>query len=302
MLIKQSIDLHLIKMYCYMCFSVYLFGSSIYRGSIFITFLTNQGVSMKNVVGTLALAAALGLTGCAGSIKYVDIQQGAPIAVIGFSLNKSIVEEGKEPSRGPGLLQKAENYYKNHQEAVNVLWNDFKEQLGDILLGSEIVATETIIANGEYQTLTKHVPKMMLGTDVAPGAKELPADGGLNFVNSGDNALMEKLSAVLSAKMLMTVELSGSYAMSTGVSIAGIGAGAAKMKLTVAVTLYEKEKGIVLQQTFSDESDDIFPMVGGELLSDNYAKGLSSAQKKILPQIKSYFSTQQEKAKAVPAK
>ncbi len=257
---------------------------------------------MKSKIALLSCAFAVFLSGCGGGIEFIDISQKAPIAVVSFSLNKSIVEDGKERDRGPGLLQKAENYYKNHRIAIDSLWSDFKTGYREMFLGAEAIDIETIVSNEKYRELTKHVPKMMLGVDMAPGADVLTANSGLNFAPSSDNAIMDQIAALANAKLLMCIEYTGSYAMSSGISIAGIGAGAAKMKLSADIILYEPGKGIVLRKIFSESSDESFPMVGGILLSENYAKGFSSAQKKLLPQIKYYLQDQQAKAKAMPPK
>jgi hypothetical protein len=257
---------------------------------------------MKQCLCTLVTGAALLFAGCAGSMKYIDISKNAPIAVVGFTLNKSIVEEGKAPDRGPGLLQKAVDYYRNHQAAVNQLWADFKGQYRDVLLESGVIDIETIAVNDKYRELTKHVPKMMLGVDVAPGANELTADGGLQYVYSSDKALMENLATQLNAKLLVCIEYTASYAMSAGIQIGGIGGGAAKMKLRASLSMYEKGKGIVAQQSFSEESDESFPIIQGILLSENYAKGLSSAQKKILSTMKKYLLDNQVKANVTVTK
>lgn len=139
---------------------------------------------MKRIVGTVVAGIAILLAGCGGSIKYVDISQSAPIAVVGFSLDKSITERGKSRDQGPGLLQKPEEYYKNHQLAVNQLWSEFKEQYRDIFLGVEVVDVDAIVGNESYKELTKHVPKKIMGKDMAPGSGELIAEGGLNYVAS----------------------------------------------------------------------------------------------------------------------
>lgn len=208
---------------------------------------------MKQYLGTLAAGAVLLFAGCAGSMKYIDISKNSPIAVVGFTLNKSIVEEGKEPDRGPGLLQKAVDYYRNHQAAVNQLWADFKGQYRDVLLETGVVDIETITVNDKYRELTKHVPKMMLGVDVAPGGNELTADGGLQYVYSSDKALMENLATQLNAKLLVCIEYTASYAMSAGIQIGGIGGGAAKMKLRATLSMYERERNRVATVIFRRE-------------------------------------------------
>jgi hypothetical protein len=256
---------------------------------------------MKKTVSFAAVIAAGILSGCGGA-KYIDISQNAPVAVVSFSLDKSIVEQGKQKDNGPGLLQKAANYYKNHQIAVDALWNDFKASYRDMLLGSDVIDVESIASNEQYRELSKHTPKMMLGTDIAPGSSALVATGGLNYVSSYDKNVLDKIAATLNAKLLMCIEYTGSYAMNTGLSIGNFGAGAAKMKLTAAINLYEPGKGVVLTNSFSEDSDELFPMVGGELLSENYAKGFSSAQKKLLPKIKSFLQNQQTKAKETAQK
>lgn len=256
---------------------------------------------MKNVRMLLIGSCSALLVGC-GSPRYVDVGQSAPIAIVAFSLDKSIVEDGKERSSGPGLLQKAENYYKNHQIAIDGLWRDFKESYKDIFLGAEVLDVESVASNEEYRNLTKHVPKMVMGTDIASGANYLTANGGLNYVSSTDKALLDKLPGLFNARLLTIIEYTGSYAMSTGISIGKFGAGAAKMKLTARLSLYEPGKGIVLSQLFSADSDESYAMVAGALVSDNYEKGLCSAQRKLLPQIKAFLQTQQSKAKAAAQK
>ncbi|MBN1603474.1 MAG: hypothetical protein JW915_17825 [Chitinispirillaceae bacterium] len=257
---------------------------------------------MKRITGMFVAGATLLFAGCGGSIKSIDISQSAPVAVVSFSLNNSIHEEGKERNSGPGLLQKAVDYYKNHQIAVNQLWTDFKAQYRDILLGTEVVDVDAITSNESYRELTKHVPKVVIGKDIAPGANELIAEGGLNYVSPINKELMEKVAAQVNAKLLVTIEYTGSYSMNAGIGIGNLSAGAAKMNLKASLTMYEKGKGIVMQKTFTQKSDESFPMVQGIMISDNYAKGLSSAHNKMLPEIKAYLLDSQAKAKAAGTK
>ena len=258
---------------------------------------------MKHITGTfVAGVTTLFFAGCGGSIKYIDISQNTPIAVVSFSLNNSIHEEGKERDSGPGLLQKAADYYKNHQIAVNQLWTDFKVQYRDILLDADVVDIDAITSNESYREMTRHVPKMMVGKDIAPGANELVAEGGLNYISPVNKELMEKVAAQMNAKLLVTIAYTGSYSMNAGIGIGNLSAGAAKMNLKASVAMYEKGKGIVMQKTFTQKSDESFPMVQGILLSDNYAKGLSSAHAKMLPEIKAYLLDSKTKANATGTK
>jgi hypothetical protein len=251
---------------------------------------------MKTKYALLGAACTVFLFGCGGRIS-IDISQKAPIAVVGFSLYKSISEEGKEQSGGPGLLQQALDFYKNHQIAVDSLWSNFKAGYKDMLIGAEVVDLESVASNEKYKELSKHTPNMMLGVDVAQGGNVLSPTGGLNFVYPYDKAAMDKLAELLNAKLLMCVENTGSYAMNVGISIGGLGAGAAKMKLSTTIYIYEPGKGIVLQQSFKESSDESFPLVAGVLVADNYAKGLSSAQKKLFPEIRNFLKKEQMKAK-----
>jgi hypothetical protein len=261
-----------------------------------ITFTFNKGDGMKNIITLLTCICAFFLFGCGGRM-YIDITQKAPIAVVGFSLNKSISEEGKEKNGGPGLLQQAVDFYKNHQIAVDTLWANFKTGYKDMFLGSEIIDLESIPANEKYREMTKHTPKMMLGMDVAQGGDVLTATNGLNYVSPTDKAIMDNLAGLLNAKLLVCIDYTGSYAMNVGISIGSFGAGAAKMKLTAKITIYEPGKGIVLEESFKESSDESFPLIGGVLVSDNYAKGLSSAHKKLFPEIKNFLQKEQMKAK-----
>jgi len=249
----------------------------------------------------VACAAAL-FAGCGGGLKSIDISQQAPIAVVGFSMNKSIVQKDKAPDQGPGLLQKSENYYQHHQEAVEALWSELKAQYRDLCLGAEVVDIEKVAADENYQKLTKHVPKVMLGKDIAPGNSVLVPSGGLNYISTMDKDKLEKVATMFGAKLLMTIDYSAYWAMNAGLEINGIGGGAGKMWLRAVVSMYEPGKGVVLVQSFEESSDEQFPVVQGIMLSDNYAKGLTSANKKLLPKIKSYFEAQKSKANETAAK
>lgn len=86
--------------------------------------------------------------------------------------------------------------------------------------------------------------------------------------------------------------------MNTGIGIGNFTAGAAKMNLVATVKIYEKGKGIVLASNFSEDSEESFPMVKGMMFSENYKKGFSSANLKILPKIKEYLLMNKTEAAA----
>ncbi len=181
-----------------------------------------------------------------------------------------------ENDDGPGLLQKEDAYYKDHQAALDSIWKAFESKL-PAAVGVDVVPVSVLSGSPEYLALTKHVPKKLLGKDIAPGANQLVA-AGLNWVSPANNAkLLDSVAKLSGAGQLLLVENRGSYKMHGGVAIGGLGAGVAKMRIDAHLHLYRPGKGVVWSGSYRGESSETGAIVAGTMSTSAYPKLLPQA-------------------------
>jgi len=153
----------------------------------------------------LTVITACLLSSCLPQPKYIDLTQKSKIAVVGFSLDQTIAAENKkEVDQGPGLLQKmvkgkeeAKNeYFKYHQQAVEEMWTQFKENIQDALLGIPLVSFDEIVNNQSLLTLTKPIEKKFMGTDLSTASRKLSPEG-LNYVSAYNSKSMDSICSLL---------------------------------------------------------------------------------------------------------
>lgn len=253
----------------------------------------------KSVVATALITSLfLGLWGCGGTITKkppINLESKGKLALVSYSLNNSIVEKGKKSDSGPGLLQKKEKYFEDHIEALEGILDDFLNNMNDVFGNAPVIDIASVTDNETYQNLTKHIPKKVMGKDVAPGADKLIVKG-VNYVSKADTEKLDKLAQELGVDLLVLVENQAEYSMSGGVGLKmgslSLRGGAATLTLKTNLSLYEPGQGIILNESFSNDSEEKIPMVQGHVNTKHYPKCLLSAGKKNIDAMKNFFVEQ----------
>ncbi len=246
-----------------------------------------------------ALGAGLLLSGCGGSStqSYPQIEGKGRIAVVSYSLNRSIVQKGDDPGTGPGILQNKEKYYIPYQAAVDTMWRQFIDQIGPSFDNAEFVSIDEIRGNQQYQELTRHKPKVVMGKDIAPGASYLTPEG-INYVSLLDQEKTNAINESIGADLLMLVENDASYKMHAGVSIGGLGGGAGVMELQTTLYLWEPGNGVIWKKTYKTVSDEKAPIVQGAMGAKHFARLLASANQTLFSAVKADVLKGKEEAAA----
>ncbi|MDO5575515.1 MAG: hypothetical protein Q4F84_00430 [Fibrobacter sp.] len=250
------------------------------------------------------------LSSCIPPPKYVDLTQKDKVAVVSFTLDKTIkAQSDSEPDRGPGLLpklvkgsKKAENdYFKYHQEALEGMWGQFKENIQEALLGIPMVSFDEITSNEKYRTATAHKEKKILGTDYAEGHSRLNPEG-LNYVNHYDTAMMNSVCDIVGCDLLLTVDNVANFEdvpppISSGSdgSITITPVAKSRIILTTTLALYEKGNGTVFIHDFTAKSDDKMLVIWTNSTPEEYPQLMMQANAKIFSEIKTEFLRQKEK-------
>ncbi|HEX3019222.1 MAG TPA: hypothetical protein VHP36_02925 [Chitinispirillaceae bacterium] len=268
-------------------------------------------MSKFSIMGTLLVSAGISaaILSCAGTpSKPVIIEGKGTVALVSYSLNKSIVKQGQEPdNQGPGLLQKAikgrENaeadYYQDQIEALVGIYQQFIDQMSDVF-SVPFMDVSTVTGNESYQSETKRVPKMVMGVDIAPG-KDQFTTGNLNFIDFTDKEKLNKLAAQLKADLLMLVYNDANYDLYTGVSGGLFSGGAAKLYLNTTIYIYDPKIGdYIFRKTFTGQSDENIPMVQNYVNTKHFPKCSLSAHQKNLNAIKAFLQSEKQRAAQIP--
>ena len=108
-------------------------------------------------LASAAITACL-LSSCIPPPKYIDLTQKSKIAVVGFSLDRTIAaENSKEVDQGPGLLQKmvkgkekaVDEHFQYHKQALEEYGHN-SENIQDALLGIPMVGFDEVVNNQRY--------------------------------------------------------------------------------------------------------------------------------------------------------
>jgi hypothetical protein len=247
-----------------------------------------------------AAAIACGITGCFPPPSYIDITQKGTIALVSFGMDKSISAVGGEKDTGPGLLQKMakgrekseQQYYRHHQASVDTMWGQYKERIRDAMLGVELVDFDTVMNSPAYQELTRHVPKIVMGSDIAPGADMLTPEK-MNYVGTNETATLDQLAELFGADLLLLVSNTIDYDSTSAI----VSVKVSRINVTANLALYEKGTGLVDQATFKGSSDERINLLLGTANPEKYEKGVASANRKVLDTIAAYFADQKDKAR-----
>ncbi len=256
---------------------------------------------------TMLVCSALvfgSLTGCGGMKSMpVNLETRGKIALVSFILDKSIEKRGERDS-GPGLLQNKDKYYQYHKAALDQIFQQFLDSKSDVFGAVTMEDVETVKSNTEYQAITKHVPKMIMGKDISLGANYLSPEG-LNYVSAYDKEKPVKVATALNTQLLLFVENKACYDANAAIGIGPLKAsGTAKLFLTTSFSVYSpEEKKVILTRSFENSSDQTFALVNGEIMIDDssYPPAISSAFQKNLQNIKEYIASQKQAAASAKA-
>lgn len=141
-------------------------------------------------------------TACSVPPRYLHLGGNGKLAVVSFYLDKSIVEDGSERDTGPGMLQKAGNYFEHHQVAVELMWAQAKDSLPAVLGIPDIVPLETVHSNAKYAELTSYPPIKLMGLSKKLGDGSLYPKG-FQYVSPNNEKVVNGLFDPLGAEYLL---------------------------------------------------------------------------------------------------
>lgn len=268
-------------------------------------------MNLLKLVGLVTSTTFL-LSGCFPAPKYIDITQKGKLAVVSFSLDRSVtMENSGEIDNGPGLLQKMvkgkekaeEQHFEYHKQALDTVWAQFKENIGDAMLGISIVDFNDIINNGKLLEMTKHKEKKIMGQDVSSGARMLNPEG-MNYVNAYSAQVLDSICVLLNAGLLLLIENRAQFdevpppVRSENGALVISPKATAYIKLKTRLYVHEKGNGLVANKEFETKSDDKMVVVWKSSNPKDYPKLLLQANAKVYDQIKQHFLYQKQKSVA----
>lgn len=249
-------------------------------------------------------------TSCLPPPKYVDLTQKAKIAIVGFSLDRSITSENSdEVDQGPGLLQKLakgkekakKDYFQYHQQALDGIWAQFKGNIQDALLGIPLVSFDEIINNEHLLALTAPKEKKIMGTDFSVASTKLNPEG-LNYVSAYNSTLMDSICSLLGCDLLLVADNKADFdSVPPPISSDGSGivikpTAKAHINLTTTLYIHEKGNGLVAIEKFTTSSDDKMLVVWTNSNPEDYPKLMMQANAKVYEKIKKEFIYHQQKS------
>lgn len=217
----------------------------------------------------MLLTALLGLS-LAGQPSVPSLS-GKKIAVLGFGLDKSIVMRDQERDQGPGIVQKAEDYYRAHQAATDTLYAHFLKKFPELFAGANVLPMDSVPTLPGYRIAAECKAKKVFGREIF-GCNDLNPKGGMYSLSLGQ--AQEKVSpfaASIGLDYYLIFVNRASYRMSVGGGANGVVAGAGKMDLETTVYLLPvKGKDVAWSRSYKDESVTSKPMLNDIFSEDNY--------------------------------
>jgi hypothetical protein len=228
--------------------------------------LMMHGIS-RSAIRFITLCAATGASMnlfCSLPAHHLIVDGKGPIALVSFSLDRTLkADTDSTLDQGPALLAskpEKETYWDHHQQAADAMYAQFKARISGTLAGAPILDSRQVEGNERYLARTQHVPKMVMGADVALGWSEIPATG-TNWVSAYDKPLLDTLCAILGVNCILTVQNKARYHVTdsfridstwnethTGFSARRIRQG--HILLDCSVFLHEKGKGMTWARTY----------------------------------------------------
>lgn len=249
---------------------------------------------MKKNSGVWAFVAAgvvLGLSGCASLPKMTGQER---VALVSFSLEKSIVQTGKQRDNGPGIFDNKSDYYVYHKEALAAAWDLFKPRAKAVFGAMKLVDLSSIEGNSGVLEVTKPVKISVFGMEKVLADDYVYPDG-LNWVDLTDAKTAKLLAARVNADVLVSISLKAEYDLYTGMTIGGVGGGAANMTVTATVTAV-KDGTILRTAMVVGASKETAGMVslggmGASIPKSDYPRLMKSAFEDLLPKLTKEFAS-----------
>lgn len=262
---------------------------------------TLKGVSIYLLSSLLLLTL---FTSCKKPVP-VDLTKKDSIALVSFTLDKTLVPKGStETDNGPGLLEKAvvgkekmeEFHFKYHNQCLETLLSQYQEKIQKTLLDIPFVDFKDVTGNAQYQEITKYVPKIIMGSDVALGSHALTT-GGLNYVSEYNNKKLDSLCAALGTKNLLLV----AHKIEYDAAKAFISAGVSHLHLNTDITIYEQAVGIVSSKKFTITSEKGLNLIAGLPNRKKFEPAIAEMNMRMFKKIKDYYLFQKQKSDELAA-
>jgi hypothetical protein len=205
---------------------------------------------IRHIPFSVALVAIL--LGCTSAPKLSPAYK---IAVVSYSLQKSIVKSGETYEFGPVLPSQQESFYRHHRESVDQAWAAFKQRAPAIFAGRNLVDFASIEGNAEMMADAAPAPRMVLGVDVSDAGQRL-FPPGLSYVDLKDTKLAVKIAALAKADIIVAIDLKAEYRMTEGLSIGIFKANKATMTLTAYVTVSDASGKVLRRTSVSADSKE----------------------------------------------
>jgi hypothetical protein len=199
---------------------------------------------------SVALVAIL--LGCASAPKLSPAYK---IAVVSYSLQKSIVRSGGTYELGPLLPSQQESFYRHYRESIDQAWAAFKQRAPAIFAGRNLADFASIEGNAELSAATAPAPRKVLGVDVS-GAGQRLFPPGLNYVDLKDTELAVKIAALTKADILVAVDLKAEYKITEGLSIGILKTNKVTMTLTAYLTAADASGKVLRRTSVSADSKE----------------------------------------------
>lgn len=237
-----------------------------------------------SALALLFLSLSLVLASCASVPK---LGPEAKIAIVSYSLDKSIVREGGQPFYpGKALidLSKGEDPYRWHKEALDASWAEFKAAAPGIFGAGRVVDFARIEGNQALLAATHVEPKLVMGQDTSPQAvKVFPA--GLNYVNLLAPKALQAVSAIVPADLYLSVDLRAEYFMWTGLKVGAVGGGVGKIRLYATLSLMGAGGRLLRQYQATGISQDTAMVIMDSMDETAYPKLILQAQRDLLQRL-----------------
>lgn len=229
----------------------------------------------------LSISFVVILTSCAGSLKYPKVDSLKNLALVGYSLDHSIVmEDSKETIGGPGLLQDRAEYYKHHMIAVEQGYAEFVQTMPEAF-GATFIDQQAVTANPYYIETFKESETTVLGiTSKSNENTMLPI--GTNLINIYDKAPLNKLAEELGVDGLIVVSNKAEFSPTASF----LGAGKAGMRIKSTVSLYVPGKGITWIRTYRLISEETVGFALNHVSDEDIPVLYADAHKKLAGEIK----------------
>jgi|GEM_PF-3106454 len=210
----------------------------------------------------LLVAASIGemaVTGCATAPK---VPASARLAVVSFSLQRSITKSGESYDLGPLIPDQQKSYYQYHQESVDKAWAVFKSRAAAIFAPRTLVDFQSIEGSAPLAALAAPPAaykslSLGLGLDLdftASGQRVMPA--GMNYLSLWDAGKNAKVARLFGADYIVAIDLQADYSEVEGLSFGAMTKTQARMNLTANIGVADASGKVIRRATVVGVSRD----------------------------------------------